>query len=68
MDELVREGNLNATITETNSTKINTIVLMFSQFPGEIFPAVDPAHKIMSIVTLNCKIVSTAGFFQTSVC
>ena len=63
VDELVGDGNLNAITTETNSTKINTILSIPSQLHVETFPAVEPAHIIMSIMSIvgrNCKTVSKA--------
>ena len=60
MGELDGEGNLNAITRETNSTKINTILSIPSQLPGETLPAFDPAHTIKILYPRNCKIVSKA--------
>ena len=60
VEELIGERTLNASTTETISTKSNTILSTPSNFPGETFPTVNPVNTIMSVVPRNCKVVSKA--------
>ena len=56
--EQLTEGNLNGSTTETNSTKTNTFLSILSNFSDEIFPTVNPANTIMSVIPRNFKVVS----------
>ena len=60
VEKLTGEGTLNASTTETISTKSNTVLSIPSIFAGETFPSVNPANTIMSAIPRNCKVVSKA--------
>ena len=43
---------------QRQTIKSNTVLSIPSKFPREIFPTVNPATTIMSVIPRNCKVVS----------
>ena len=54
VEYLIGKRNLNASPTETNSTKLNTILSIPSNFPGEIFTTDIPTASIIFVIPRNC--------------
>ena len=52
------DQDMQAVTTDVRSTKSNTIISILSVYPGESYPSVNPENRVMSVISINCKVVS----------